>query len=147
MNNAMRDLSSIFAENEGPQIEAFYEGVYNTPRHGSAKTSDGSQEPVTQACALDLCIPPQLAVFAGHFPEHPVLPGIVQIDWAAKIAARYFNTSGRFQKLNNVKFTSMVFPNAKLTLKLAFNPHKNHIKFTYSAGETLYSSGTLVYTA
>lgn len=135
MNNGIPKLLSIFAEHEAPHIEGIFDN--------SAEANTGSS--TLRECVLELSIPTSLAVFTGHFPDHPVLPGIVQIDWAARIAEQYFEHTGRFQKLSNVKFTSMVFPNTKLALKLAYNPEKNHVKFTYCSLDTVYSSGTLVY--
>ena len=41
---------------------------------------------------LDLAIGPELIYFQGHFPGYPVLPGIVQIDWAVQLADQYLGT-------------------------------------------------------
>src|SRR5690606_9799268 len=47
---------------------------------------------------LELGVPVDLAHFSGHFPQTPVLPGVVQIDWAISLARQLIeNLPPRFQ--------------------------------------------------
>lgn len=94
---------------------------------------------------LDLHVPNGLEHFSGHFPGLPILPGVVQIDWAVHYARVHLALSGNFSSLENLKFLSPVLPEAKLTLALDWNPAKSRLEFAYSAGQHKYSSGRIVF--
>lgn len=94
---------------------------------------------------LDLHIKPELAFFAGHFPGMPVLPGVVQINWAVHYAKQYLSIVGSFTAMEHIKFQSLVLPDAKLELLLAWNALKNQLEFSFSNSERTYSSGRLVF--
>lgn len=52
--------------------------------------------------------------FAGHFPQLPVLPGVVLIDAAVEIVSRAAKQALRLERLANVKFCSVVRPEEEL---------------------------------
>jgi 3-hydroxymyristoyl/3-hydroxydecanoyl-(acyl carrier protein) dehydratase len=37
-----------------------------------------------------LRVPPTLEHFRGHFPGFPILPGVVQLDWAVRFGRLHF---------------------------------------------------------
>jgi len=53
-------------------------------------------------------------VFVGHFPQAPVLPGVVLIDAAVEIVSRVMKQSLRLKRLANVKFCSAVRPDEEI---------------------------------
>lgn len=101
---------------------------------------------VPDGVELHLRIAPDLDYFSGHFPGFPILPGVVQIDWAAKLAKQHLNLHGEFAALENLKFQAIVLPGAELRLLLALEREKGRLSFAYSAGERQFSSGRLVFT-
>jgi len=94
---------------------------------------------------LDLQIPVELAYFPGHFPNLPVLPGVVQIDWAVRYARQHLALSGYFTALENIKFQSLVLPDARLELLLTWDEQKKQLEFLYSTSECKYSSGRIAF--
>ena len=94
---------------------------------------------------LDLHVPAALACFEGHFPGLPILPGVVQIDWAARFARERLSFSGNFSAAENLKFLSIVRPDAHLKLTLSVT--RDRVSFDYSDEKKKYSSGTLVFGA
>ncbi|MES1989217.1 MAG: 3-hydroxyacyl-ACP dehydratase [Pseudomonadota bacterium] len=94
---------------------------------------------------LDLQIPVELAYFPGHFPNLPVLPGVVQIDWAVRYARQHLALSGYFTALENIKFQSLVLPDARLELLLTWDEQKKQLEFLYATSERKYSSGRIAF--
>jgi 3-hydroxymyristoyl/3-hydroxydecanoyl-(acyl carrier protein) dehydratase len=60
-------------------------------------------------------------VFAGHFPDHPILPGVFQLEMARMAAEWVLNGGLSLQEVVRGKFQRPVLPGEtlKLTLKLS----------------------------
>lgn len=89
---------------------------------------------------------PELGAFAGHFPATPILPAVVQMDWAIRIARANFPLPPRFSALRSLKFLRVVQPPVRLTLELAMGPGGRSISFTYTHGAAACSSGRIEFT-
>lgn len=87
--------------------------------------------PLDDGYQFTLQIPVDLSFFSGHFPTAPILPGVVQVHWAACFAERYLNLKGHFHQLRNLKFFSKIEPLAELHL-LIQNTAKG-FNFTYTS--------------
>lgn len=106
---------------------------------------------VVQSSATDttfeLYVSPHLAVFDGHFPESPVLAGVVQVDWAIVLARKYMGVRAEFDRLEAVKFLRVYQPGALLTLQLQWKPERSLLVFRYDSGNTAHSSGRIFFRA
>ena len=94
---------------------------------------------------LDISMPKDLLYFKGHFPENPILPGIVQVHWALHYAKGCFNISGVVTRCPSIKFTNIINPEMNLKLTLEFFPTDSYITFAYKNDEHTYSTGRLCY--
>lgn len=94
--------------------------------------------------SLVLRVQSELDYFEGHFPGQPILPGVVQVDWAVRMAHQYLTVKGSFSALEKVKFQSLVLPEATLTLALTWHDHKQAIAFSYQNVDRQCSSGMIV---
>jgi 3-hydroxymyristoyl/3-hydroxydecanoyl-(acyl carrier protein) dehydratase len=99
------------------------------------------------AVELDLRVPAELEVFAGHFPGAPVLPGVVQLDWCMRLALERLSPRGAFNGLEQVKFLAPILPEARLTLRLALKGGGERLDFNFSMDGKKYSSGTFLFRA
>ncbi|HHY6928917.1 TPA: AMP-binding protein [Burkholderia ambifaria] len=99
------------------------------------------------ALHYELRVPPTLAHFDGHFPGLPILPGVVQIDWAARLAGREMPAVGDIRSIEHLKFKAPVPPGAVLALRLAHDPVRGHTRFAFRCGGRECTSGVLVYGA
>ncbi|MBN3726778.1 acyl-CoA synthetase family protein [Burkholderia sp. Ac-20379] len=93
----------------------------------------------------ELRVPPSLAHFAGHFPGCPILPGVVQIDWAVRIARREIVAFDAVRSVEHLKFKAPVLPGAVLVLSLAHDAERRRVRFAFRLGERDCTSGALVY--
>lgn len=78
---------------------------------------------------IDLFIGAKNVGFAGHFPQFALLPGVVQIDWAAHHARRLFNLTGSVTNVERLKFTCPIRPDSRVSLALTCR--ENFIEFRY----------------
>ncbi|WP_137886956.1 acyl-CoA synthetase family protein [Pseudomonas sp. 2FE] len=93
---------------------------------------------------LELEVPLDLAHFSGHFPQTPVLPGVVQIDWALSLARQLMCLPPRFAGMEVLKFQQLARPGDRLHLSLRFDALRSKLYFSYRHGEAACSSGRIL---
>ena len=54
--------------------------------------------------------------FSGHFPDHPILPGIAQLKMVADVIARARQERLGIKRLHRVKFKRIVGPGEQLDI-------------------------------
>jgi len=96
---------------------------------------------------LHLVIGHKLKWFEGHFPENPVLPGVVQVHWAVSLAKRLFVEEEQFRQVENLKFKSVVLPGMTLVLQFSGFLADEKIRFSFLASdsEEVHSEGRLLF--
>ncbi|MGX1172654.1 AMP-binding protein [Pseudomonas sp. R151218B TE3479] len=94
--------------------------------------------------SLQLVVPPDLAYFSGHFPTAPVLPGVVQVDWALSIGRQLLDLPPRFVGMEVLKFQQLVRPGDDLQLHLRFDRERGKLYFAYRNATAACSSGRIV---
>jgi 3-hydroxymyristoyl/3-hydroxydecanoyl-(acyl carrier protein) dehydratase len=92
--------------------------------------------------ALDLSIPANLPCLNGHFPRLPVVPGVAQLDWAVKFAARCFDLPLSVAQKFQIKFKRVASAPCDVTLTLTHRATEGQIAFEYSQGEAVISQGS-----
>ncbi|OAJ57533.1 AMP-dependent synthetase [Paraburkholderia ginsengiterrae] len=93
----------------------------------------------------ELRVPPTLVHFAGHFPGLPILPGIVQVDWAMRLAADHLPAVRALASIDRLKFMAPVSPGAVLKLTLAHDAARRRVQFAYRLNDRECASGVIVY--
>lgn len=80
--------------------------------------------------------------FQGHFPEHPVMPGVLIIEALAQtcgvLVLRREENAGKlayFASINNAKFRKPVFPGDTLTLQIEVTKHRPRIVQTHGVAK------------
>ncbi len=68
-------------------------------------------------------VKPDMAIFQGHFPCDPILPGVYAVEATAQAAdillmttERYAGKTPLFMKINNVKFRKKIIPGDTLEI-------------------------------
>jgi 3-hydroxymyristoyl/3-hydroxydecanoyl-(acyl carrier protein) dehydratase len=96
-------------------------------------------------CRLQLFINPSLSWLEGHFPEQPVVAGVVQTHWAAEFGKALFPLGESFQGIDNLKFQLVILPGQQLQLVLEYLPASSSLKFSYRSSSETFSEGKLVF--
>ncbi|SED26185.1 acyl-CoA synthetase family protein [Pseudomonas anguilliseptica] len=138
-----RLLAQLPYNSQGKLAQATVETVLAEPRPTqvvplSAVEQDGEWQ-------LELVVPLDLAHFSGHFPQTPVLPGVVQIDWAQQLARQLItDLPPRFSGMEVLKFQQLVRPGDQLQLNLRFDAARGKLYFAFRNGEAACSSGRIL---
>lgn len=92
-----------------------------------------------------LNVPARLAYFDGHFRQAPILPGVVQVDWAVKLGQSCWTIPGEFTDLEVLKFQRVVTPLQLLQLSLRHDPAKQKLYFQIQSNKGQHASGRVVF--
>ncbi len=93
----------------------------------------------------DLALAPELAVFDGHFPGQPILPGVAQVDWAIAFARERFALPPVFLRLEALKFSQVATPGMVLEIEWRWNAAQRALQFEYRSAAGKHSSGRVVF--
>lgn len=90
--------------------------------------------------AVEIRIPADHPVFAGHFPARPIVPGALLID---RVAAALTATTGRrVTGVAAAKFLRPVRPGESLRVGFAVEAD-GRVRFEISGGDAVVAKGTL----
>lgn len=119
------------------QLRKFFSG-HEWPTFERLSLTDGD-------FTVDLFLEPEVRWFGGHFPDQPVLAGVVQTHWAGEIGRALFGIVGECIRIENLKFQSMLLPDRRVALQLTYVADKNWLKFRFEGEAQCFSQGKLVF--
>lgn len=103
----------------------------------------------------ELDVDPALPLFAGHFPDYPVLPGVIIMEALAQVASFSIlvereaeGTLGFFAGIDNAKFRNQVRPGDTLTLEATIVKSSRRMcvaEVKASVGDTVCATATQKY--
>ena len=93
--------------------------------------------------SADLYFDDALDYFKGHFPNFPVLPGVMQLHFAFHFMKLYFNAEFKKYKIHKLKFTNLIEPNKLVCFSLCKLTDTEY-SFLFGTEEKPYSSGRIV---
>lgn len=86
---------------------------------------------------------PELKAFRGHFPDHPIYPGVGQIAFIEKFIKEIWSDLAWCSGLEQIKFQELIKPHSIVLLKLERKEHK--VSFQLFESEEKSASGRLVF--
>ncbi|WP_445180049.1 AMP-binding protein [Pseudomonas sp. McL0111] len=137
-----RLLRQLPLNSQGKLPQAEVEALLLAPRPKAPEVLEQTQ--TDGEWNLQLTVPPDLAYFSGHFPKAPVLPGVVQVEWALNLGRQVLNLSGAFAGMEVLKFQRLVRPGDEIQLHLRFEPTRGKLYFTYRNDTATCSSGRIL---
>lgn len=93
---------------------------------------------------LEVSAPANLLYFDGHFDVAPILPGVVQVDWAIHYGRHYFGLPPQFKGINALKFQQVIQPETPVRLELLHDVAKGCLQFRYASEAGQHASGRVM---
>jgi 3-hydroxymyristoyl/3-hydroxydecanoyl-(acyl carrier protein) dehydratase len=138
-----RLLAQLPYNSQGKLAQATVDALLAAPRPTQVEPLSAVEQ--DSEWQLELVVPLDLAHFTGHFPQTPVLPGVVQIDWAQQLARHLIkDLPPRFCGMEVLKFQQLVRPGDQLQLTLRFDAARGKLYFAFRNGEAACSSGRIL---
>jgi len=86
-------------------------------------------------------VPADLVHGAVHFPGNPLVPGVVQLDWALRAAGDWLATPLVLIGLKGLKYPEPLVPGGRVTLRLERGVASTAIRFRLFDGERVHLDG------
>lgn len=92
----------------------------------------------------EISFPLSTGFFDGHFPDLPLLPGVIQTHLALRLFEKHQGVSIPISGFKSIKFFSPIFPEMTVLLICELDKIKKTFTFQYSDLKTqdLFSKGT-----
>jgi acyl-coenzyme A synthetase/AMP-(fatty) acid ligase len=104
-------------------------------------------EKAHERAVFELTAPHDLFYFEGHFPGAPILPGVVQIDWAITFGRQCFDLPQAFTGIHALKFQQVIPPELPVTLELIHDSAKSCLAFKLTSQAGQHGSGRIQFGA
>jgi 3-hydroxymyristoyl/3-hydroxydecanoyl-(acyl carrier protein) dehydratase len=115
-------------------------GESSTATDPVIKTSHISEDTAT----FTLDVPTNLAYCQGHFPEVPIVPGVVQLKWVVELASQYLGTSVAFNGIEALKFHALLLPHDRVDLCMIWHETTRKLEFRYERDGKVLASGRML---
>jgi acyl-CoA synthetase (AMP-forming)/AMP-acid ligase II len=102
-------------------------------------------EQSAQRVLLELAVPSELFYFDGHFAQAPMLPGVVQVDWAILLGRRHFALAPSFEAIHALKFQQVIQPEAVVRLELIHDEQRGSLGFRYFSDAGQHAGGRILF--
>ena len=107
-----------------------------------------SAEEGTQSVNFQVRLNPESAIFKAHFPGEPIMPGACIVQMVQELYMMWTKRDVEIAKVNNLKFLSVISPDAVLDLIVVLEVKKEeegkiHLKADVVDGQTDYTKMSL----
>ena len=75
-------------------------------------------------------------IFAGHFPEHPIVPGACLVQIAEELVSTTESYPVRFANIRNLRFNQPITPGQEVTITIRQTEDKS-FSFQFSVNDTI----------
>jgi acyl-CoA synthetase (AMP-forming)/AMP-acid ligase II/3-hydroxymyristoyl/3-hydroxydecanoyl-(acyl carrier protein) dehydratase len=134
-----RYLEAMPVNPQGKSTEAALTALFD-PKRPPFRVQERGPERVL----LAVDVPANSPYFDGHFPDAPILPGVVQVEWALLLGREHFALPPDFLRLETLKFQQVIPPGTQLTLELTWAKESGRLGFKLTSAAGAHASGRIV---
>lgn len=131
---------------QGKTTEAALRDLFRqtVPRAVWIERGEGGEK---HSAAAMLDIHEHLAIFDGHFPGTPIVPGVAQIDWVMTLAPQALPIPPRaaFLRLDVLKFQGIIRPGMQVRMDLEWLVEKHALSFRLTSAAGPHASGRIAF--
>ena len=140
-----RFLSEIPTNTQGKRVHAAL-AVLAEHRFDSHATELLQREQTREGDRVSITcdVPENLAYCEGHFPNAPIVAGVVQLGWVRALAAQAFGIRSQPASLEGVKFHSILRPGDRIVVALEWLEETRKLRYTIRKSEQKIASGVFV---
>ncbi len=109
-------------------VEALFEADDGDPRE-------------TRRLERRMTVPDDLPALEGHFPGHPIVPGVVQLGWVLDTARQLLGAEPRVWGMEALKFPTPLRPGDALELEIEVGPERDVLRFALRGGGRVFATG------
>ncbi|MBO7521536.1 MAG: acyl--CoA ligase [Opitutales bacterium] len=135
----IRALNKIPMNAQGKILKSEVRKIFNSKLEEPIILSEGGEE---NSPEKEMFFPAESSYFKGHFPIAKILPGAVQLHFAAKFIRESFGVCPRLKAVKRLKFTNIIRPGERILLALK-KDSENNFSFAYTKRGSPCSSGAL----
>lgn len=128
----LRLAESLLAEDAGTDAG---------PRRWMPIVADVARDARGVGC--ELRVPYDLPIFRGHFPDKPIVPGVLQVGWAATMSRDHGLAEGPLTGIPAAKFNRLVRPGMRLLARIELGPTAGQVQFRYTYRDAAVTTGRL----
>jgi len=119
-------------------LQGDFFSIISTETHPDDPSVPGVRQ-FTATVKLD----PGHAIYDGHFPGNPVVPGVCQVQMVREVAESLLGVRGMLCTASNIKFLNMIVPSANPLLTIRFKikfpePGRADLAATISSESTIF---------
>jgi 3-hydroxymyristoyl/3-hydroxydecanoyl-(acyl carrier protein) dehydratase len=100
---------------------------------------------ISAPVSFDFAVAPDHPSLPGHFPSHPVVPGVLILEAVACRAAALLGPPWRLRRLPQVKFVAPLLPGENAQIELLPDPTAGRVRFRVAREAESLASGELVF--
>ena len=94
---------------------------------------------------FELIAPRDLLYFDGHFPDRPILPGVVQVDWVIECGRQCFDLPPFFRGIHALKFQRIIPPETPVRLEIVHDRAKSSLSFQITSELGRHATGRILF--
>ena len=85
-------------------------------------------------------VPRDLRCFEGHFPDNPIVPGVLQLDWAMELASELTEIPLCVEEIESLKFLAPLRPDDSFRISVRV-VDAAQVEFRISGEDVKYARG------